>query len=107
MVTQNNNERQLQLRVNETRTVEGDVHAELVAIDILTAYTDGYYDPEVERMTMRQAAKIASEIDHPSMDNANVDLRAVYQDLELRYEDACTDSGVAVAELRAYQPENG
>ena len=71
--------------LHEAVATEGAIHDQLVAIDMVTSNRDGYFDPKIEGMTMREAATIIARIDHPDVDSPNCDLRKVYVDLDRKF----------------------
>ena len=80
---------------------EGDVHAQLVAVDMIGGLDDGMFDPEIEtKMTVRKATEIIAKIDHEELDKVDCDYRKVYDDLQMVYGAAIKNVDKNVLEIR-------
>ena len=66
--------------------LEGEIHAQLVAVDMVGGLNEELFDPEVEKtMTFRKAVEIIATIDHEELDKVGCNWQAVYDELQDRY----------------------
>ena len=77
---------ELKQQVNACSDAEGDIHDQLVAIDMIGNLNQEMFDPGIEKfMTVRAATEIIAKIDHKELDKVNCDYQVVYDDLHDRY----------------------
>ena len=92
---------QLRQKMNEYTDIEGEYHAQLVALDMIGGLNQEMFDPDNEKlMTVRKATEIIAGIDHEELDKVNCDYQAVYDDLQHRYGTAIHAVDKTIMEVR-------
>lgn len=91
---------ELKQQVNAYTDAEGDIHAQLVAIDMIGNLNQEMFDPNIEKfMTVRAATEIIATIDHKELDKVNCDYQVVFDDLQDRYGVAIENTDKAIKKV--------